>query len=277
MNGVADTTKKDTTTKLAVLGAGAMGGSIARGVLAAQDPPEVVVTTPTEDRLARWRELGVRALADNVEAVRGADVVLVAVKPHLVVEVLREVGEHVRGDAVVVSVAAGIGLAALEAALPAGTAVVRVMPNTPAMVGEGMSVMSVGGSASMEQVERTRLLLSAVGRTRVLTEGDMDAATAVSGSGVAYVYYMAEAMIDAGVALGLTRAAATELTVQTVRGAGVMLSESGTHPTLLREQVVSPGGTTAAAMAEFARGGLSATILNGMEAARNRSRELGQA
>lgn len=262
--------------RLAVLGAGRMGGAIVEGVLAGGTPAShIAIAERAEVLREQWAARGIRTYPSAAEAVPGAQVVLLAVKPHVVADVLTEVAAHLPAGAVVVSVAAGVGLPALESLVPQGTPVVRVMPNTPAMVGEGMSALSPGSATTDAQVEMVRTLLAPTGRTLVVAEKDMDAVTAVSGSGPAYVYHLAEAMIDAGVTLGLTREAATELTCQTVRGAAAMLTESGTHPTLLREQVVSPGGTTAAALAQFSRGGFHATVLDGMEACYDRSRELG--
>jgi pyrroline-5-carboxylate reductase len=149
------------------------------------------------------------------------------------------------------------------------------MPNTPALVGQGMAALSPGSSCTPQQLEQVRALLGASGRTVVVPESQQDAVTAVSGSGPAYVFYVADAMIEAGVMLGLSRATSAELTVQTLLGAATMLSETGTHPVLLREAVTSPGGTTAAALRQLDAHGVRAAFLDAMEACRDRSRELG--
>lgn len=263
-------------SRLVVLGGGMMGGAILEGALnAGRDRDDVTVTVKLQHERERWEKLGVRLCDDNREAVENADLVLVGVKPHIVPDVLREIADALSEGAVVASIAAGVTIETLESALPANTPVVRVMPNIPAIVGRGVAAVSAGGNATDEHVDRVRELLESVGSTVVVAEKDLDAVTAVSGSGPAYVFALAEAMIDGGVLLGLTRPVATQLALETVLGAATMLTESDTHPTLLREQVVSPGGTTAAALREFSRGGLHSTVLSGMEACLARSRELG--
>lgn len=265
------------TPRLAVIGGGMMGGAILEGSLAVgRNRDDVVVTVKLPHERERWEKLGVRLSEDNRDAVRDAGLVLVGVKPHIVPEVLAEIADVLPDGAVVASIAAGVTLATLESALPEGTPVVRVMPNIPAVVGRGVAALSPGAAARDEHVDAVRELLDSVGSSVVVAEKDIDAVTAVSGSGPAYVFALAEAMIDGGVQLGLTRQVATQLALETVRGAATMLAESGTHPTLLREQVVSPGGTTAAALREFSRGGLHSTVLAGMEACFERSRELGR-
>jgi pyrroline-5-carboxylate reductase len=212
--------------------------------------------------------------AVDLAAAAGADVVVLAVKPPQIVSVCRHLAAHLQPSTVVVSVAAGIPLAAMEEVLPFGTPVVRVMPNTPLLVGQAMSVMSPGASATEEHLSLAEKLLGSVGRVVRLPESQMDAVTALSGSGPAYVFLLVESMVDAGVLLGLPRPIATELAVQTALGAATMLRETGEHPAMLREGVTSPGGTTAAALRELERGGLRAAVLAALEAARDRSREL---
>ncbi|MDO5698659.1 MAG: pyrroline-5-carboxylate reductase [Dermatophilus congolensis] len=269
-------TPSHANTRLAVLGGGVMGGAILEGALrAGRSADDVAVTVKLPHERERWEKLGVRLADDNADAVRGAELVLVGVKPNVVPEVLAEIADALPEGAVVASIAAGVTLATLESALPAGTPVVRVMPNIPAVVGRSVAALSPGGSATDEHVAVVRTLLDSVGSSVEVAEKDLDAVTAVSGSGPAYVFALAEAMIDGGVMLGLTRQVATQLALETVLGAATMLTESDTHPTLLREQVVSPGGTTAAALREFSRGGLHSTVLAGMEACHARSKALG--
>ena len=167
----------------------------------------------------------------------------------------------------VVSVAAGVPTARIEAALPAGVAVVRVMPNTPALVDEGMSVLSPGAHAGEEDLDEAEALLAAVGQVRRVPESQQDAVTALSGSGPAYFFYLVEAMVDAGILLGLPRALAADLVVQTALGAAVMMRDSGEHPVQLREAVSSPGGTTVAAIRELERHGVRAALMAAIEAA----------
>jgi pyrroline-5-carboxylate reductase len=176
----------------------------------------------------------------------------------------------------VVSVAAGVPTARIEAALPAGVPVVRVMPNTPALVDEGMSVLSAGAHAGEEHLDEAEALLAAVGQVRRVPESQQDAVTALSGSGPAYFFYLVEAMVDAGILLGLPRALAADLVVQTALGSAVMMRDSGEHPVQLREAVSSPGGTTVAAIRELERHGVRAALMAAIEAAHARSVELGR-
>src|SRR3954467_14273294 len=167
-------------------------------------------------------------------------------------------------------------MAKIEAALPGGTPVVRVMPNTPALVDEGMSVLSAGSHADEENLDRAEALLASVGRGRRVPESQQDAVTALSGSGPAYFFYLVEGMVDAGTLLGLPRTLAADLIVQTALGAAVMLRDSGEHPVQLREAVTSPGGTTIAAIRELERHGVRAALIAAIEAAHDRSVELGK-
>jgi pyrroline-5-carboxylate reductase len=261
--------------RIAVLGAGTMGETILAGLLRAGRPVEQVVIS--ERRPERAAELaqrhGVRVL-DNVGAAGFGDTVLLVVKPQDVAGLLAEIGDGLGPGTLVISLAAGITTAFLEQHLPPGVPVVRVMPNTPALVDEGMSALSPGAHCDDEHLDRARALLSATGRVVDVPEKYQDAVTAVSGSGPAYVFYVAEAMIEAGVLLGLPRTTSTELVSQTLFGAAAMLRETGTHPSILREQVTSPGGTTAAALRVLDDQRVRAAFVTAMEAARDRSREL---
>jgi pyrroline-5-carboxylate reductase len=176
----------------------------------------------------------------------------------------------------IVSAVAGVPTSYFESRLPAGAAVVRVMTNTPVLVDEAMTVASAGANASETHIELARALFSPVGKFMVLPEKQQDAVTALSGSGPAYFFYLVEAMTDAGILLGLPRAVAAELLVQTALGAAVMLRDSGEHPVQLRESVTSPAGTTISAIRELENHGVRAALLSAIEAARDRSRELGE-
>jgi pyrroline-5-carboxylate reductase len=187
---------------------------------------------------------------------------------------LDEIRDHVAPGNVVVSLAAGITTEYLESRLPEGTSVVRVMPNTPALVDEGMAGIAPGSHCTDDHLAEAEALLSSCGRVVRLAEKHLDAVTAISGSGPAYIFYVVEAMIEAGVLLGLPRSTATELVVQTLYGAATMLRETGEHPTVLREQVSSPAGTTMAALRQLDDHKVRAAFLTAMEAARDRSREL---
>jgi pyrroline-5-carboxylate reductase len=177
----------------------------------------------------------------------------------------------------VISIAAGITTSFIEQRLPAGVPVVRVMPNTPALVAEAMSVISAGTHAGDKHLARTEELFRAVGKVVVVPESQQDAATALSGSGPAYVYYLVESMVDAGILLGVPRKTALDLVIQSVYGAATMLRESGEHPVILREAVTSPAGTTIAAIRELENHRVRAAFLTAIEAARDRGRELGGA
>ncbi len=268
--------RDDAPSRLALLGAGVMGSAVLESVIrAGRDPSSVSVSTLEPASARRWREAGV-TVSGNAEAVRDAAVVIVAVKPPAVPAVLREAVGQLAPGVVVASVAAGVTTTTMQDLLPDGTAVVRVMPNTPALVGEGIAAISPGRHCTDDQLRVVRDLLQHTGRVVVVPEHDQDAVTAVSGSGPAYVFAVAEAIIDGGVLLGLPRPTATELAVQTLYGAASMLRDGQEpHPGLLREQVTSPGGTTAAALREFDRHGLRSAIIAGMQASHDRSAELG--
>lgn len=263
-------------TKLAAIGAGTMAGAIVKGAISeGLERQNVVVSTRSEQTKEEWESFGVKVADENCDAVKDADVVLIGVKPAQVTEVLGEIGSSLRDDAVVVSVAAGVSLDTMAQALPDGVAVVRVMPNSPALLRAGAASLTPGAHVDEKQMERVRALFGAVGTFVEVQEQYIEAVTAVSGSGPAYVYRLVEAMVDGGVLLGLTRDDATTLAVATAQGAALMLAESGVRPGELREQVTSPGGTTAAALAQMSRGGFESAVLDGMVACRDRSRELG--
>lgn len=258
-----------------MLGAGVMGETLLSGLLRAGRPVErLVVSERRPERVSELREkYGVRVL-DNAAAAAAAEVVVLVVKPQDMTAVLEDVRDHIVPGALVVSLAAGITTTFLEQRLPPGTPVVRVMPNTPALVDEGMAAISPGAHCDEAHLGQAEALLRSCGRVVRLAEQHLDAVTAVSGSGPAYVFYVVEAMIEAGVLLGLPRTTSTELVVQTLYGAATMLRETGVHPTVLREQVSSPAGTTIAALRELDDHRVRAAFLTAMEAARDRSREL---
>lgn len=260
---------------IGVLGAGVMGEALFSGLIAAGWPAdEIVIADRHELRQASLCEqYGVRA-ASNAEAAAYADTVLIVVKPQDVPELLEEIAPVLSATTLVVSLCAGITIASLEAGLPKGTPVVRVMPNTPALVAAGMAALAPGHCATEEHMTTAKTMLEAVGSAIVVPEKYLDAVTALSGSGPAYLFYVVEAMIDGGVLLGLPRDIATELAVQTMYGSAKLLRETGQHPTRLREQVTSPGGTTAAAIRELEDHRVRAAFINAIEAARNRSSEL---
>jgi pyrroline-5-carboxylate reductase len=260
---------------VAILGAGVMGETLLSGLLrAGRSARDVVITERRADRAAELAgKYGVKVL-DNAEAAAAADTVVLGVKPQDIAALLLEIRDVVGPDTLVVSIAAGITAAFVEQRLTEGVPVVRVMPNTPALVDEGMAAISPGSHCDAEHLHRAQALLSATGKVIQVPEYHQDAVTAISGSGPAYIFYVVEAMVEAGVLLGLPRMTSTELVVQTLYGAATMLKETGTHPTVLREQVSSPAGTTVAALRQLDDHKVRAAFLTAMEAARNRSREL---
>ncbi|GAB2732705.1 pyrroline-5-carboxylate reductase [Kitasatospora kifunensis] len=261
--------------RIAFLGTGKIGEALLSGLLrSGKRPAELWVTARRPERAAELaRRYGVAACS-NKEAASLADTLILAVKPQDMGTLMEELGPHVTPDCLVISAAAGIPTRWFEARLPAGTPVVRVMPNTPVLVDEGMSVISGGSHATEEHLRRAEQIFESVGKALRLPEAQQDAATALSGSGPAYFYYLVEAMTDAGILLGLPRQVAHDLIVQSAIGASVMLRDSGEHPVKLREAVTSPAGTTIAAIRELENHGVRAALLGALEAARDRSREL---
>ena len=261
---------------IAVLGGGVMGEAIIASMLrSGVSPGDVVLSEKVAGRAAEIVERhGIRAAASTADAVGGARVVLVAVRPKDVAAALAEAGPALADGALLVTVAAGLPLAFYESRLPAGTPVVRVMPNTPAVIGEGASGISAGSAAGSEHLATVTGLLAATGLVLTVPEQDLDAVTAVSGSGPAYVFYLVDALAEAGVLLGLSREQALELAIATFRGSAALLAESGEHPVVLRERVSSPGGTTVAALRELDAHGVRAAMIAAASAARDRAREL---
>lgn len=260
---------------VAIVGAGVMGETLLSGLLRAGRPPASLLIT--EKRAERAAELAERygvEVVDNVDAAQRCTTLVLVVKPQDMGGVLEELAPHVHSGQTVVSLAAGITTQFIESRLAAGVPVVRVMPNTPALVDEGMAAISPGAHCDDEHLAVAEGMLRSVGKVVRLPEKHQDAVTAISGSGPAYIFYVVEAMIEAGVLLGLPRATATELVVQTLVGAGKMLKETGEHPTVLRENVSSPAGTTVAALRALEDHKVRAAFLTAMEAARDRSREL---
>ncbi len=262
---------------LAIIGGGKIGEALLSGLIRRNGNEGIVVCERSPQRAAELAERYGVASPELGEAAARSRVLLIAVKPQDVDDLLTRLAAHVTDRHLIVSVAAGVPTARIEAALPSGTPVVRVMPNTPVLVDEGMSVLSPGAHAQEQHLDEAEALLAAVGRVRRVPESQQDAVTALSGSGPAYFFYLVEAMIDAGILLGLPRSLAADLIVQTALGSAVMLRDSGEHPVQLREAVTSPGGTTIAAIRELERHSVRAALIAAIEAAHDRSVELGQA
>jgi pyrroline-5-carboxylate reductase len=263
---------------LAILGAGVMGETVLSGLLRAGWAPDQIVATDRrpERQVELHERYGIRML-DNVAAAAAAETVILVVKPQDMSDLLAEIADVLRPGTLIVSLAAGVDTESIESQLSMGTPVVRVMPNTPAQVDEGMAAISPGRHSDQDHLDRVTAILSATGRVVTLPERYQDAVTAISGSGPAYLFFVVEAMIEAGVHLGLPRDVSTELVVQTMLGSAKLLRETGEHPTVLRERVTSPGGTTAAAVRQLEDHKVRAAFIGAMEAARNRSRDLAQA
>ena len=261
---------------IAILGAGKMGEALISGLLRAGRPPSgIVAAARRPQRAAELHERYGVQLTSATEATKIADTLLLTVKPQDMSALLAEIAPGVPAGCLVISVAAGITTSYIERRLPADVPVVRVMSNTPVLVDEAMSVISAGSHAGDAHLRQTEELLRPVGRVIRIPESQQDAATALSGSGPAYVYYLVEAMVDAGILLGMPRQTALEMVTQAVYGAATMLRDSGEHPVILREAVTSPGGTTISAVRELERHRVRAAVIAAIEAARDRGRELG--
>jgi pyrroline-5-carboxylate reductase len=265
-------------SRLAIIGGGKIGEALLSGLLRGSAAPgDILMVEHYPERIRYLSERYRVRVVEIAEAVQACTTILIAVKPQDIDPLLRQLADLVTDEHLIVSVAAGITTARIERGLPAGPAVVRCMPNTPALVDEAMTAISAGSRATQEHLQRADELLSAVGRVVRVPESQLDAVTALSGSGPAYFFFLVEAMIDAGILLGLPRALAAELIVQTLVGSAVMLRDSGEHPVQLREAVTSPAGTTISAIRELENHGVRAAFLAAIEAARNRSAELGRA
>jgi pyrroline-5-carboxylate reductase len=263
---------------IAILGGGKIGEALLSGLLRGErTAADVVISEKHVERATYLTDrFGVKVV-DVATAVGQAQTLILAVKPQDIDTLLEEVAPAIGERHLVVSVAAGVTTRHIERGLPEGVAVVRCMPNTPALVDEAMTAVAAGAHATEENLVVAESLLGCVGRVVRVPESQLDAVTALSGSGPAYFFYLVEAMIDAGILLGLPRALAAELIVQTAVGAATMLRDTGEHPVQLREAVTSPGGTTIAAIRELEIHGVRAALLAAIEAAAKRSQELGAA
>lgn len=279
--------------RIAIIGGGNMGEALLAGLLTAGRPVKDLVVAERFGDRARQLSAKYSVLVTSVaDAVENASIVIVAVKPQDLDSVVAEFAKNVTAasgdspDQVLVTIVAGVTTGYVESKLPAGAAVIRVMPNTPVKVGAGASALAKGRFPSSEQVDQVAALFECVGTVVIVPEEQMDAVTAVSGSGPAYFFLMVEALVDAGVAAGLSRRGATDLAVQTMAGSAQMLLEDGsevagtanavidTAPAQLRAMVTSPGGTTAAALRELEAGGLRTSVDRAVQAAKTRSEQL---
>ena len=265
--------------KVAFLGGGRMGEALVSGLIRSggRSADEIMVTSRREERSRELAETyGIDSTLSNADAVAWADVLVLTVKPQDMEVLLSQIREHVTPEQLVVSFAAGIRTSFVEKHLPDGVHVVRVMSNVAVLVDEAMSVVAAGSNAEDRHLEVAEELLGYVGKVIRLKEVHLDAITATSGSGPAYFFLLAEAMIEACILLGLSRDVATELIIQTMLGSAKMLRDTGKHPVVLREMVTSPGGTTIAAIRHLEEAGVRAAFLNAIDAACRRSAELAQ-
>jgi pyrroline-5-carboxylate reductase len=265
------------TRKIAILGAGRIGESLIAGLLSSgwREPSEVAATARRAERVAELRErYGVDATLSNHDAAAGASLVVIAVKPQDIEGLLGEIGTLILPEQTVLSVAAAIPTSRIESRLSDRVPVVRAMPNTPSTVHEGIAGLAAGAHAGDENLDLAEEALTHLGGVVRVPETALDAITAVSGSGPAYFALLAEAMIEAGILLGLSREISTQLVVQTMLGTAKQLRDEKMHPVELREMVTSPGGTTIAAIRELEMAGVRAAFLNAIQAAMVRSREL---
>ena len=261
------------------IGAGNMAEALIRGLVRGGHiaPDRIAASAPRKERLDELkREYGIDVTTNNREVVQRCGLVVLSVKPQILDKVVREVGDHIKPDTLIVSIAAGVDTGALEETLPDGMHVVRAMPNTPALVGAGATAISAGKHASEADMAVARALFDAVGITVELDESHLDAVTGLSGSGPAYIFLILEALADAGVKVGLSRRNAQRLAAQTVMGSAKLLLETDEHPGRLKDMVTSPGGTAIAGLHTLEEGGLRTTLINAVETATKRAKELGR-
>jgi pyrroline-5-carboxylate reductase len=261
------------------IGAGNMAEALIRGLVRGGHVPadRVVASAPRRERLDELkRDYGIDVSTNNRDVVQRCGFIVLSVKPQILDKVLREIGDQIKPGTLVVSIAAGVDTATLEESLADGVRVVRAMPNTPALVGAGATAIAAGKHASEADLAAARALFDAVGITVELEESHLDAVTGLSGSGPAYIFLILEALADAGVKVGLSRRNAQRLAAQTVMGSAKLLLETDEHPGRLKDMVTSPGGTAIAGLHTLEEGGLRTTLINAVETATKRARELGQ-
>lgn len=263
--------------RIGFIGIGNMGEALLKGIInSGLIPPKRIFASDVNiEKLKNLsNELGINAVDNNHDLVDSSDIILIALKPDIVSKVLSQINANLIQPKWCISIAAGVTISTIENLLQTGTPVVRVMPNTPAMVSEGMTAISPGTNANEEHLGKAKQIFQAVGKAIVLQEKLMDVVTALSGSGPAFVFLMIEAFADAGVQLGLSRSDASLMATQTFLGSSKMVLETQEHPAVLKNKVTSPGGTTAAGLYELERNGIRSAIIDAVVAATNRSRQL---
>lgn len=264
--------------KLTVIGCGNMGKAIVKGLIDAgwTSKDKVIVTRPREDKVQELAaELGVTGTTDNAAAIKDADVILLGVKPQMIKPALNDLRGKILSKQLVISIAAGISTRFIEY-YTGDAPVVRSMPNLPVTVGMGATAICSGNHAKQEHLDQARSIFEAVGAVEQVQENLMDAVTGLSGSGPMYVFYLIEAMSDAGVKMGLSRNASTRLAMQTLRGSARLAQASNMHPAELKDMVSSPGGTSITALHVLQKNAFAAHLMDAIEAATHRSKELGE-
>lgn len=272
-----------TDKRIGIIGAGAMGGALCRGLVLAQAalPTRILVSDPHTEHVENLKNtLNIKVAKNNAQVALHTDIIVLAVKPFTIPAVMAEIRESLKRDAekpfpLLICIAAGVRTATIESYLEEPVPVVRAMPNTPAQVLKGAAAFCRGTHATDEHMEQTKAIFQSVGIAAEVPESQMDAVTALSGSGPAYIYLMIEALIDGGVRAGLPRDIASQLASQTVLGAAQMVIETGKHPAQLRDMVTTPAGTTIEAIAALEHSGLRAALIDAIGKAAQRSKELG--
>ena len=266
--------------KIAILGSGNMGEALVSGLIVSEssEPENIICTDIRKEKLDEIRrEYGVRTTTDNIKAVVESDIIVYAVKPQIIAAVLKETAKKLDMSKLVISIAAGVPMAAIESCLDKDLRLIRVMPNIAASVNEAASAIAAGAHATKEDIDLALAIFNSIGKSIFLKENYlMDAITGLSGSGPAYIFLIVDALADAGVKMGLARQEALFLSTQTVLGAAKLLLETQEHPGQLKDKVTSPGGTAIAGLATLEEGGLRTTLIRAVEAATNRSKELGE-
>lgn len=267
------------TRTIGFIGGGNMAEAMIRGLLRGKDfaPAQVSVSGPREERMRELHEAyGIEATTDN-RVPAAAQIVVLSVKPQILSRVLEELGTAISAEALVISIAAGVPVSAIQSRLAAGTRVIRAMPNTPALVDAAATAIAGGEHARESDLAEAKKIFDAIGITVILEESALDAVTGLSGSGPAYVFLILEALSDAGVKVGLSRRTSQLLAAQTLLGSAKLLLETNEHPGRLKDMVTSPGGTAITGLHTLEHGGVRTTLMNAVEAATRRSRELGEA
>ena len=266
--------------KITIIGTGNMGEALLSGLISSgsSHPKNIICTDIREDKLKSMEEkYGVATTADNIKAVEASEIIIYAIKPQIIASVLRETASCLDMSKLIISIAAGVPLAAIESCLNKELRLIRVMPNIAAFVKESASVIAAGGKATEEDIKLSLAIFDSMGKSIFLKENIlMDAITGLSGSGPAYIFLIVDAMADAGVKVGLSREDALFLSSQTVLGAAKLLIETKEHPGRLKDMVTSPGGTAIAGIHTLEKGGLRTTLMNAVEVATKRSKELGE-